>query len=736
MPNRLDRNAFAFIISALTTSFLGLGYWALAERWYTTQEIGKATAILAAMTLLANFGQFNLQTALIRVIPKANLHRSSIVRKSYLIGLTGSGLAAGIFLAGQRWWAPSLHGLRSGIVAPIGFVTLVMAWSVFVLQDSALAGLHRGDIVLKENVAFAVAKIVVLGVGVSLFRSISPIISWGLPLAVAIVFVNRRLFRNGGILTTASYADQESTPRLPVDDLSAVALVRLGLADYVSSLFWIATSSALPLVVLEKLGPIESAQYYLGWTLAYGLYLVSSNAYLALLAEGSADPSSLRTLSARSRKRVTAVIVPGALVACVVLPYVLRLFGKDYSSAVPGIRWMLLSAIPNVFVGSRITVLRVRRSVRSLIILQAGTCVMVLVLAVLFMGRFGITGVGLSWFAGQSIAALGAYVAERVEGKQSSAQRKVEALLPGAVLIPNGRRGTIVARGFVNDRRTILKLAPREQAGRIAAQVHAQLSIRELTNFEGRDLIPQAKLHTLQDGAAYLLEDCLEGISGELAVADFGAAPWLSDAVESAMRPIYSATQHHVCIEDQIARSVTEPFLVLRSSGIGKSSTEHFAAFGAIEQRLAQALSIHSLPQARVHGDLAPMNILVDALTQSVTGLIDWERSTACGSPAIELTHLRLTTECLRRNVNIGTVVFDVVTHKQDSMSLVPSKIDRHGIDGVDLVLLAWLHHVASNISKDPSYATAPLWKRKAIYPVLGAFRSSVSATSPQLRWL
>jgi hypothetical protein len=67
---------------------------------------------------------------------------------------------------------------------------------------------------------------------------------------------------------------------------------------------------------------------------------------------------------------------------------------------------LVLSALPYVVVSQYLSLARVKRDIRALIVVQLLLCVIVLGLSMALMEPMGITSVGVAWLAGQGIVAL------------------------------------------------------------------------------------------------------------------------------------------------------------------------------------------------------------------------------------------------------------------------------------------------------------------------------------------
>src|SRR5512139_3328907 len=79
----LYRNGYALVFSSTATSVLGVVYWVLAARYYTTEAIGLNSAALSTMMFLASLAQLNLMNALNRFVPSAGAATARLVISAY-----------------------------------------------------------------------------------------------------------------------------------------------------------------------------------------------------------------------------------------------------------------------------------------------------------------------------------------------------------------------------------------------------------------------------------------------------------------------------------------------------------------------------------------------------------------------------------------------------------------------------------------------------------------------------
>ena len=89
----LYRNAIYLMLNSAALAVLGFVFWILAARFYSTEEVGLAAAIIAAATFLALLSTLGLDYGLIRFMPNSGKKFNSLVNSCFTV----SGLAAIVF---------------------------------------------------------------------------------------------------------------------------------------------------------------------------------------------------------------------------------------------------------------------------------------------------------------------------------------------------------------------------------------------------------------------------------------------------------------------------------------------------------------------------------------------------------------------------------------------------------------------------------------------------------------
>lgn len=390
------RNGHILTFSTLLTSGLGALYWALAARSYSDDTVGRNYAAVAAMMLLAGVGQLNLTNVMIRFTPVAGQRSRRLVVVAYLAAcLTTAVLAVGfVFLIPVL--SPGLMFLRSPLVA-CGFVLATAGYAIFVLQDGVLTGLRRSGWVVVENLVFALVKIVLV-VALAFLTFTGILWSWALSVVVALALANFLLFarflpRRGGVVS----GDRADT---------GGPTGRYVIADYTGALFWLAATTSLPIMVLNHLGPRQAAYFSLAWLVAFFLYHLNTSMGSSLIVEAATDPARLGAHCRLVLRHTGVLLACGVAVLCAAAPVILRIFGADYAeNGADLLRLTAVSALPNLVVVAAVSICRVRRRLRLLMIIVVTECTLAIVLSYVLLRVMGITGVGAAWVVAQTAVA-------------------------------------------------------------------------------------------------------------------------------------------------------------------------------------------------------------------------------------------------------------------------------------------------------------------------------------------
>jgi O-antigen/teichoic acid export membrane protein len=393
LSDPLYRTGYYLILGTGITSLLGVGFWALAAHSYTASVVGLNAAAISAMTLVAEACTLGLSAVLVRYLPVAGASTRRLVAYSYAVTFSLALLVATAVALSSSAWSSDLGFLASGGWL-VGFVLAAAGTTIFTLQDSVLTGLRAARWIPLENALYALSKLLLLiGLATTLTGS-GPFVAWTAPLAIAVLVVNVFIFRR---LIPASPSRGSIDRR---------KLISMATGNYAGKLFTLAGNLYMPILVANRTSPAEAAYFFVPWMISLGIELVALNVMTSLTVEAASDMGSLRQRSRRALWHSLRIVAPIAILAAIVAPWALLVFGSDYADEGASLlRLLAAGMIPNVIVALGVTVARVQHRGRVVVAIQGAHAAMVLGASAVLLPSMGIIAVGLAWTVSQTLLA-------------------------------------------------------------------------------------------------------------------------------------------------------------------------------------------------------------------------------------------------------------------------------------------------------------------------------------------
>jgi O-antigen/teichoic acid export membrane protein len=382
----LIQNAVALMVSSGGTAILGIAFWTTAAHLAPAQNIGRASAEIAAMTLLANLAQLSFGPIFDRFLPVAGSRTRRFVTRAYAMCTSVGLLAALVYLLAGfgHNFIPSSAGWR------ILFVVAVVLWTIFILQDSVLTGLRATRWVPVENILFALSKLALLPVGLLLTTQQGLFLAWSVPVLGATGAVSYYLFRKR--------IPEHEASRAAIEDLpSTREIVVLAFAQYAQSLISVFTPSIVVLIVIQRLGPVQEARYYLPALIANGIGVFLWNLNTSFLVESSRDPTALRQHANDTIRAALIVILPSMVIGVALAPELLRIFGTDYAEHGTTLLRLLLLSLPGTAVTAFYAAFSwLDKRVWRLAVREVASAAIYFTVLLALIGHFGILAIGIA----------------------------------------------------------------------------------------------------------------------------------------------------------------------------------------------------------------------------------------------------------------------------------------------------------------------------------------------------
>lgn len=397
-------NGYALVLNSGAGAILGFGFWMVAARLFSAEDLGWGAAVVSAATLAALLGKAGFDAAVIRFVPHVHArYARKLVAYTIVAAMTLTLIACLALFALAGSGIASLSALRTPLAAA-GFIALACGTSAAWMLDAFYIAKQEARLTLLRNLAFHGVKLVaplLVAVWLVPLSDFAVPIAWTAGLAASLVVATAFL---PGRLKAGVATQTERPSRKDVAGYSAKNYV-LNLAEFMPGL-------VLPILVLEHMGAEANASFFLAWTIATVAFLASKaiaqSAFAELVRRESPGPALRKALLLS-----TIVLAPGMLVMLGGAPFVLRLFGPQYAGESAELLRLLALSIPPIAVSNvYLAYLKARRAGWELTLLPAVTLLTLLVALPLALPIAGIVGVGVVWLGVQTLA--GAYAAARL----------------------------------------------------------------------------------------------------------------------------------------------------------------------------------------------------------------------------------------------------------------------------------------------------------------------------------
>ncbi len=393
----LIRNSVLVMTTTAFNSAVGYLYWMAAARLFVDDEVGRATAVIAAMNLTALVANLGLGTALVANLPSRRDDESwsRNVVATFAVA-AASGIALGTVVAvGLPRVLDSLGPVFTWPVRGL-FVVGVTLSVVSVVLDALFIAERRADGLLARNASFTFLKLVLLvpAVVFTINGERFLVLTWVTGLVVAlgwvVVLLVPRILRPVHLRPAGVRREARS-------------VVPGALGHHLANLGGQFPMFLLPLIVIHRSSDAASAYFYVTWMVGSIFFMVSNASSNSLFAEGAHEPGALGRQLRRCLRLVGLILVPAMLGAVVLGRLVLGLFGANYARFGHALLLLLVvSAVPDAITNIWVSRWRVMGWVGRVAVLNVLMAVVALTVAWELVPRTGIEGAGWAWIVAQS----------------------------------------------------------------------------------------------------------------------------------------------------------------------------------------------------------------------------------------------------------------------------------------------------------------------------------------------
>jgi O-antigen/teichoic acid export membrane protein len=374
------------MVSGVGSAVIGIVFWAAAAHLAPAATVGRMSAEIAAVTLLAVLAQLSFGSIFERFLPVAGDQTRALVKRAYAMCLSAalvlaiSYVSLGLghsFLPASFWWRAV-------------FVISVMLWTIFALQDAVLIGLRATRWVPVENIFYSLTKLALLPLLILMTARQGIFVAWMIPVVFIIVVVNWYLFKKRIPKHEVVNVSEEKLP-------SIRELITLTGAQYATLLVNVLTTSIVTLIVIDRLGAVAGAHYYISAQLAGGSGLVVASIMSSFIVEASSEPGGMHHFARVALWTSVSLLGPIVVIGVIIAPQILDVFGGSYAAQGTTLMRMLLLTVPASFVVSFFTAFSwLDKRVWWFAVRQLASAAVFFSLLLTMIGRFGIVSIGVA----------------------------------------------------------------------------------------------------------------------------------------------------------------------------------------------------------------------------------------------------------------------------------------------------------------------------------------------------
>ena len=391
----LIRSSSLLVADYLVIGLIGGICSVIAARSWSPHDVGAVAGVTGAVALIVTASSVGVGSTITRFLGSEPNQRRFVLEAIALSVGVGLLLVAVLCFSPGHFGVP-LHNLRVNDVAVFGLIGGYVTSSVLVaVTDPAFLSRKEVSFSVAKDIASSVVRIGILialigTTAVGLFGASVGYVATSAIIDVGLIFWRLR----------------DRAARTPFFMLRMMrSRVRFAAGSHVAALVAVIPGSLLVTVVAARFGATPAAFVGVPLTVAAYVTIIPSMTSQALLAELSGESIDVVRLAVRALRLSYTGTLPAATLLVIVAPYILLIYGHDYSLHGSWfLRWGAAAAVFSTFnyVGDIVLLAR-QKVVAYNVVNMLGT---VAILGCVFVAvGLGLRWVGPAWFAGQAIYA-------------------------------------------------------------------------------------------------------------------------------------------------------------------------------------------------------------------------------------------------------------------------------------------------------------------------------------------
>lgn len=372
------------------SGLIGFLYWIIAAKYYSQDAVGINTALISAMNLIVLLSYLGLDQSIIRFFPDGN--KFNIFLTSIIVIIISTLILGIIFIIGINFWSPNLAVVKN---FAFPFLIALLAFSLTQPTAQTFIALRKSQYYLYQNIFLGLRLVLIF---IPFLGEFGIVISFGISAIIATIISFYYIYK-------LDLKKPDKSKLILIDWSYLKKSFRFSIGNYFLIILLTAPSYLLPLIVLNVLGSVQTASYYISYTIGSVLFMISAAFSTSLFVEGS-HGESLKLNAIKSLKAIFIVLSPLAAILYCFGGLFLSLIGKNYLYGTDLLRSIVISSFFYSICMVFLSIRRIQRKITDLLIVSGIIFVLIISLSYYFMLNYGINGVGYALIISYLVATV------------------------------------------------------------------------------------------------------------------------------------------------------------------------------------------------------------------------------------------------------------------------------------------------------------------------------------------
>ncbi len=386
----LFRNSIYLILSTAVVSGFGFFFWIICSRLYSPHDVGLATSLIAAMSLMSILSTLGFNNVIIRFLATSDNQNEQLSTAFTITGILSIVTGLGFLVWGYVTNNTILETPHITLLILV-FILCVFSSTLSTLLESAFIAHRIAKYILVKNTVMSILKIAVLPIAVSV-GFIGIFISITISTIISVLI---------GFLIFIALFKFRMSLRISTKVIRQTG--HFAISNYTANLFGMLPATLLPLIVVSRLGTEEAAFFYMPMMIVTLLNIIPTATAQSLFAEVSHNEMKLMKHLKDAAKHLFLILIPSAIIVLLLGKTILSVFGQEYVQAgsLPLIVLTIGSIVAAInYLGN--TLLNIKKLTRKYTLMNAISALSIVILAFILAPR-GLFALSTSILIGQVI---------------------------------------------------------------------------------------------------------------------------------------------------------------------------------------------------------------------------------------------------------------------------------------------------------------------------------------------